>query len=72
MPKNVEVILREYFKTASRNPDNLGLDSLALAALVAFIQNEFNVHIQIDDVLDGGNFKSLAAIKALIERRQKR
>jgi acyl carrier protein len=71
MNKDIDTDLREYLSAAKRDLEDLALDSLSLTALIVHIQTEYGVQIRLEDVLEGSNFSSLAAIKALIERRRK-
>lgn len=44
------------------------IDSLAIFMLISFVEEQFNVKIQPEDVILD-NFESIDAIKALIQRR---
>jgi acyl carrier protein len=61
--------LHSFLKSKANNDERLSLDSLALASLIGFIQKEFAVSLNLDDVLDANNFLSIAHVQRLVERK---
>ena len=47
----------------------LSFDSLSLAELVAYIQREFSIVLNLDDVIESKNFTNIVSLCQLIERR---
>lgn len=63
----VEEILKEKIPHSEYDLYELGADSLSAIKIVCYLEEEFNINIEDDD-LDIDNFVSLNSIKEMIEK----
>jgi len=70
----IKTFLARFFRHHDLQPDEdifaLGfVNSLLAMQLIAFVEKEFGITVEDDD-LDLANFRSLAAIESLVERKR--
>lgn len=81
MSDNIEQVLKDHIKEEfmfDRSDETLDndlpliqegiIDSLAIFMVISFVEEQFNVKVQPEDVILD-NFESINAIKALVKRR---